>query len=79
MSIGATAAYTYAFRGTGLTLDDYLARIETLLKLGIHHFDLEILCPNHTAIDGSVENLQKLGKACKQHDVRIIGFTAWAR
>ena len=37
MITGATAAYTYAFRGTDLTLDDYLASIETLPTLGIHH------------------------------------------
>jgi len=78
MAVGATAAYTYAFRGTNLTLDDYLLSIETLPALGLHFFDLEILQPQHVAIYGNEANLAKLEAALKQHDVRIAGFTAWA-
>ena len=78
MTIGATAAYTYAFRGTKLTLQDYLESIESLPHLGIHHFDLEILQAQHTAIYGNEDNLATLQAALKQHAVHIAGFTAWA-
>jgi sugar phosphate isomerase/epimerase len=78
MIIGATAAYTYAFRGTNIRLEDYLASIETLPRLGIHHFDLEILQPQHIEIYGSSENLRTLQNTLSAHSVHIAGFTAWA-
>ena len=77
-TLGATAAYTYAFRGTRLTLDDYLASIETLPRLGIHNFDLEILQPQHVAIYGSEKNLRTLQATLALNRVKVVGFTAWA-
>ena len=78
MKIGATAAYTYAFKGTKMGLDDYLESIATLPKLGIRCFDLEILEDHHTAIYSDPANIAKLQRACTEHGVEITGFTAWA-
>ena len=74
MKIGATAAHTFAFRGTKLALEDYLSSIETLPKPGIHYFDLEILQPEHVAIYGSEANLSKLKSGLRRLNVRVAGF-----
>jgi sugar phosphate isomerase/epimerase len=76
--IGATAAYTYAFRGTRMSLDDYLDSIETLPQLGLHWFDLEILREEHIAIYEDDANARQLEASLERHGVRVAGFTAWA-
>jgi sugar phosphate isomerase/epimerase len=78
MKIGATAAYTYAFKGTQMGLDDYLKSIATLPKLGVKCFDLEILEDQHAAIYADSANITALKSACHEHGVEIVGFTAWA-
>jgi len=78
LKIGATAAYTYAFRGTAMNLDDYLVSIKTLPKLGIYNFDLEILQPEHVAIYETKDNIKRLKETLANNKVNIAGFTAWA-
>lgn len=78
MRLGATAAYTYAYRGTGMTLEDYLDSIATLPTLGITRFDLEILQEQHVSIYESPRHIALLQAALKEHGVSVAGFTAWA-
>ena len=78
MKIGATAAYTYAFKGNQMGLDDYLESIATLPNLGIKSFDLEILEDQHIAIYADSANIAALKHACVEYGVEIVGFTAWA-
>ncbi len=78
MKLGATAAYTYAFAGTKMTVDDYVASIATLGELGIGYFDLEILQAQHVPIYQIEENVRRLRDALTEHNVRVAGFTAWA-
>jgi len=77
MKIGATAAYTYAFRGTGMSLEDYLDSIATLPQLGLNYFDLEILQPQHIPIYEDPDNAARLHDALAEHGVNIAGFTSW--
>ena len=78
LKIGATAAYTYAFRGTAINLNDYLISIKTLPELGIYNFDLEILQPQHVAIYESKDNIKRLKETLANNKVNVVGFTAWA-
>lgn len=77
MKCGATAAYTYAFKGTKMGLNDYLESIATLPGLEIRYYDLEILEDQHTAIYADPANITALKAACIEHGVEIVGFTAW--
>jgi sugar phosphate isomerase/epimerase len=76
--IGATAAYTYAFRGTAMSLADYLESIATLPSLGLRWFDLEILREEHVAMYEDEVNARQLVSALERHGVHVAGFTAWA-
>jgi len=78
LKIGATAAYTYAFRGTAMDLNDYLVSIKTLPELGIYNFDLEILQPQHVAIYETKDNIKRLKETLANNKVNVVGFTAWA-
>src|SRR5687768_3728285 len=78
MKLGATAAYTYAFCGTGMTLDDYLVSIRTLPTLGIRWFDLEILQGQHIPIYEDASNVAALEAGLRDAGVQVAGFTAWA-
>jgi len=78
MQIGASAAYTYAFRGTRIELEDYVESIRSLGGLGIRCFDLEVLKPEHISIYSSPKNIDTLKRACRENGVNIVGFTAWA-
>ncbi len=78
MVIGATAGYTYAFRGTGISLQDYVDSLESLGRMGIRSFDLEVLQAQHLDLYATEENLARLHQACADSGVEIVGFTAWA-
>lgn len=78
MKCGATAAYTYAFKGTEMKLSDYLDSLATLPTLGINCFDLEILQDQHISIYTNPDNIKALKHACSVNKIEIVGFTAWA-
>lgn len=77
MKLGATAAYTYAFRGTSMTLDDYVDSIQSLPGLGLTCFDLEILRPEHIPIYEDPANAERLRSTLETNGVEVAGFTAW--
>ena len=78
LKIGATAAYTYAFWGTAMNLNDYLVSIKTLPELGVYNFDLEILQPHHVVIYETKDNIKQLKETLTRNKVKVVGFTAWA-
>lgn len=77
MKYGATAAYTYAYTGAEMGLADYVDSLKSLGRMGIGHFDLEILQEKHIPMYLEKENIELLKRTAGDNNVAIAGFTAW--
>lgn len=77
MHYGATAAYTYAYTGPEMGLNDYVDSFKSLGKIGIRNFDLEILQEKHIPMYLDKKNIEILKNAADANGVNIAGFTAW--